>query len=52
MKPPLRPTDEARRLEALRQYNLLDTLPEQALDDLILTGGTHLRSADLPHFAD
>ena len=34
MKPPLRPTDEARRLDALRQYHLLDTPPEQALDDL------------------
>jgi PAS domain S-box-containing protein len=34
MQPPLRPTDEARRLDALRQYHLLDTLPEQALDDL------------------
>ena len=34
MKPPLRPADEARRLEVLRQYGLLDTLPEQSLDDL------------------
>ena len=34
MKTPLRPTDEARRLDALRQYHVLDTPPEQALDDL------------------
>ncbi|MDB6053291.1 MAG: sensor hybrid histidine kinase [Verrucomicrobiales bacterium] len=34
MKPPFRPADEARRLVALRDYDLLDTLPEQALDDL------------------
>ena len=34
MKTPLRPGDEARRLEVLRQYELLDTSPEQALDDL------------------
>ena len=26
--------DEKHRLEALRQYGVLDTLPEQALDDL------------------
>ena len=26
--------DEARRIEALRDYSVLDTLPEQALDDL------------------
>jgi hypothetical protein len=26
--------DEARRLEVLRQYAVLDTLPEQELDDL------------------
>ena len=34
MEPPLRSSDERRRLEALQQYRLLDTLPEQALDDL------------------
>ena len=34
MKPPLRTVDEAGRLEALRQYHLLDTPPDQALDDL------------------
>ncbi len=34
MQEPLRPSDEARRLEALRQYDVLDTPPEQALDDL------------------
>ena len=28
------PDDEAARLEALRQYNVLDTLPEQAFDDI------------------
>lgn len=31
------PANESDRLEALRQYNILDTLPEQAYDDL-----THL----------
>ncbi|MEO8450054.1 MAG: PAS domain S-box protein [Gemmatimonadota bacterium] len=36
MKPPLEPTDEAGRLQALRQYEVLDTLPDQALDDLTL----------------
>ena len=34
MKPPLPPEDETSRMEALRRYELLDTLPEQALDDL------------------
>jgi two-component system cell cycle sensor histidine kinase/response regulator CckA len=34
MKPPPQPSDEPRRLEALQQYDLLDTLPEQSLDDL------------------
>jgi PAS domain S-box-containing protein len=34
MKAPRLPVNEAQRLEALRQYNLLDTLPDQALDDL------------------
>jgi two-component system cell cycle sensor histidine kinase/response regulator CckA len=34
MKTPLRSPDEARRLEALRHYNVLDTPPERALDDL------------------
>lgn len=34
MKAPSRPPDERRRLETLRQYDVLDTLPEQALDDL------------------
>ena len=34
MKPPLRAIDEAGRLDALRQYHLLDTPPDQALDDL------------------
>lgn len=33
MKAPL-PTQEARRLEALRQYNILDTPAEQAYDDI------------------
>lgn len=36
MKAPL-PPNEAARLEALRQYHLLDTAPEQSLDDV-----THL----------
>ena len=34
MKPPLRPADEEHRLETLRRYDLLDTLPEPVLDDL------------------
>ena len=34
MKAPLRTAGEPRRLEALRQYQVLDTLSEQALDDL------------------
>src|SRR6478672_721928 len=33
MKAPL-PSNEAARLEALSQYNILDTAPEQAFDDL------------------
>ncbi len=36
MKRPLQPPDEGARLEALRRYDLLDTPPEQALDDLTL----------------
>ena len=34
MMTPVRPTDEALRLQTLRQYDSLDTLPERALDDL------------------
>ncbi len=34
MKAPIRPNSEPARLAALRRYNLLDTLPEQGLDDL------------------
>ena len=34
MNPDLATSDEARRLEALRSYGVLDTLPEQALDEL------------------
>ena len=34
-RPPL-PPDEPARVEALRQYAILDTLPEQAFDDLTL----------------
>jgi PAS domain S-box-containing protein len=34
MQPPALPNDEAERLESLRGYQLLDTLPEQAFDDL------------------
>ena len=30
------PTNEAQRLEALREYQVLDTPPEQAFDDLTL----------------
>jgi len=32
--PPQSPTQEAKRLEALRQYNILDTPAEQAYDDI------------------
>ncbi len=35
MKAPT-PRDEAQRLEALRRYEILDTIPEQAFDDLTL----------------
>jgi len=35
----LRPTDEERRLEALRRYDLLDTLPAHSLDDLTALAG-------------
>lgn len=34
-RPPL-PPDEPQRLEALRRYEILDTLPEQMFDDLTL----------------
>jgi len=34
MTPPPLPSDEVQRLHALRGYDLLDTLPEQSLDDL------------------
>ena len=34
MKPAPLPPDETARLEALRQYEILDTLPEQVYDDL------------------
>ena len=34
MKPPLRPANEQQRLAALHRYHVLDTPPEQALDDL------------------
>jgi PAS domain S-box-containing protein len=34
MIPAQQTNDESRRLEALRRYDVLDTLPEQALDDL------------------
>jgi hypothetical protein len=33
MKLPI-PENESERLKALREYNILDTLPEQAFDDL------------------
>lgn len=39
MKAPL-PKNEARRLEALREYDILDTLPEQQYDDLTLLAST------------
>ena len=34
MRPPLRPRNEAHRLETLRGYHVLDTPAEPALDDL------------------
>src|ERR1700727_497066 len=34
------PLDEERRLKALRQYDVLDTLPEEALDDLTALAAT------------
>src|SRR6185369_700908 len=45
MKPPVRPVDEARRLEALRRYHSGDTVPEQGLDDLAALAG---RICDTP----
>lgn len=36
MKQAIEPKQEAARLEALRQYNILDTPPEQAYDDFTL----------------
>ena len=35
MPPALRPLSEADRLEALRAYQVLDTAPEQAFDDIV-----------------
>lgn len=35
MRVPTLPSDEPARLEALRRYDVLDTMPEQALDDLV-----------------
>ncbi len=32
---PEKPRDEARRLEALQRYKVLDTPPERAFDDLV-----------------
>jgi PAS domain S-box-containing protein len=34
MQPPRPPPDEAGRLDALERYRMLDTLPEQSLDDI------------------
>src|SRR4051812_41217285 len=34
MKPPPRPTDEERRVEALRRYAVFDTLSKPGFDDL------------------
>ena len=39
MQPPPLPADETARLRSLHEYNILDTLPEQAYDDI-----THLAS--------
>jgi len=40
------PLDEERRLKARLQYGVLDTLPEEALDDLTSAGGNDLRGAN------
>lgn len=45
MKAPL-PEDEPQRLEALRRYRILDTPPEQALDDITLLAA-HLCDAPI-----
>ena len=36
MKTPALPANEAERLEALSRYEILDTPPEQAFDDLTM----------------
>jgi len=38
--------DEGRRIAALRQYGVLDTLPEQALDDLTSLAAGNMRHTD------
>jgi signal transduction histidine kinase len=34
MKPPFLPENETERIEALKEYNILDTLPEKEFDDI------------------
>src|SRR5260370_679258 len=34
MMPPKKPQNESRRLDVLWQYDVLDTMPDQAFDDL------------------
>jgi PAS domain S-box-containing protein len=46
MKAPARPANESSRLEALSRYDLLDTLPEQELDDLTSLA-SHICSAPI-----
>ena len=46
MTPPSSQADEASRLEALAQYRILDTLPEQCLDDLTALA-THICEAPI-----
>jgi hypothetical protein len=50
MIPAEKSPNEAERIEALIKYALLDTLPEEALDDLTAMAA-HLRHADGPDFA-
>ncbi|MBI3879359.1 MAG: GAF domain-containing protein [Verrucomicrobia bacterium] len=40
MTPPKKPKNEARRLAVLWQYDVLDTMPEQAFDDLTQLAAT------------
>ena len=46
MKQATEPNQEAARLEALRQYNILDTPSEQAYDDFTLLASLYLPGSD------